>query len=137
MVLINEVEAKVREIRRECKAAISPDTGEVDSAKINLKAEELKQLLHDFETLFIKKAKENPIKAETIVKKGREFLEEGWFTYEVLIELGMKAGEPEPAQVRWEALPEGVVPLDLKAQAIMQLDNLYKKFNDFKKTTLF
>lgn len=136
MVVINEIESKLREIRRECKAAINPETGEVNYVKINSKAEDLKRLLHDFETLFIKKARENPIRADKITKAGREFLEEGWFTYEVLIEFGMKAGEPEPAQVRWEALPEGNVPLDLKAQAIMQLDELYKKFDEFKKTTM-
>ncbi len=136
MVLIRELESKLRSIRRVCKSAIDPATGAVDSTVIHQQAAELKQWIAKFEVMYIKEAREHPNKAKKITEVAKEFIEEAWFTYEVLIELSMKADEPPPTLVKWEALPSGVVSGALKEQVITQLDNIYSDFTNFRKDVL-
>ncbi|MFO7872168.1 MAG: hypothetical protein R6U26_00825 [Candidatus Undinarchaeales archaeon] len=136
MALIRELESKLRSIRRVCKSAIDPTTGAVDATVIHQQAAELKQWISNFENMYIREAREHPNKAKQITADARDFINEAWFTYEVLIELSMKADEPPPSLVKWEVLPSGVVPGKLKEQAIKQLDKIYEDFTSFRKEVL-
>lgn len=131
-----ELDAELRKIIHNCKTSFDPTTGKINFTIISAQAQALKSWISLFETSYIEISNRRPKNKTQILKKGKEVSDLGWFCCEILWEIEIEAGSPEPTMRKWESLPSGLVTADLKATMLIELDKLYKNFKSYRREVI-
>ncbi len=134
MPSIKELETTLRTIRANCISAYDA-SGSVNHTTMAAQCKTMKKWVADFENAYIEEAKRKPREGEEIAIAGRELVEEAWHTYEVMLEVDQRSGEP-PRPTRHEYLPSGVVPGETRAALLEALNNLSDQLAKFRKHTV-
>ncbi len=135
MVHVRELESHLRTIRTTCINAIDEETGKVDSHTIGEQAQHLKKWIADLETVYVQEAKGKPVDADKIGTEGRKLVQEAQDTYDIMLEVEQRAGEP-PRPVEFEQLPSGVVTGEAKVAMLSALRDLINHFAEFRRNVL-
>ncbi len=134
MPSIKELETTLRTIRTNCMNAYDA-SGSVNHTTMVAQSRAMKKWVADFENAYIQEAKRKPREGEEIAAAGRELVEEAWHTYEVMLEVEQRSGEP-PRPARHEYLPSGVVAGETRTALLEALNGLSDKLAQFRKHTV-
>ena len=131
-----DLETDLRKIRDTCKHAIEPTTGKVDVVVIAGQAQALKSWLDALHKEYTTRAIARSTKSPQILAGGEKLLEDGWFCYNLLLDVELQAAGPPPTLQKFEGLVSGIVQPHSKSQMFVELDRLVEDYRSYKRDVL-